>query len=154
MDATVTTCHSRTNDLPGHCRRADIIIAAIGRAEMVRACVSCRALGVQMCPHIQANRTHHVPSGCYGRQTTCGVAHRGRQQDGSVKADWIKPGATVIDVGVNSKPAPDDKRGYKLCGDVDFEGARHVAGAITPVPGGDAAPVDARSRASKHLVVV
>jgi len=87
MDATVTVCHSRTADLPSHCRRADIIIAAIGRAEMVQA-------------------------------------------------DWIKPGATVIDVGVNSKPAPDDKRGYKLCGDVDFDRAKTVAGAITPVPGG------------------
>jgi len=93
-------------------RRADIVVAAIGRAELV-------------------------------------------------KADWIKPGAVVIDVGVNSKPAPEDKRGYKLCGDVDageaslahvaspthvhgtsplgdvdFDEVSLVAGAITPVPGG------------------
>ena len=49
---------------------------------------------------------------------------------------WLKPGATVIDVGVNSKDDSEDKRGYKLCGDVEFESARKVAGAITPVPGG------------------
>merc|ERR1711908_210227 len=53
-----------------------------------------------------------------------------------VQADWIKPGATVIDVGINSKPSVKDKRGYKLVGDVDFEGVSKVAGAITPVPGG------------------
>uniref|UniRef100_A0A6U8Q9I8 Tetrahydrofolate dehydrogenase/cyclohydrolase NAD(P)-binding domain-containing protein n=2 Tax=Emiliania huxleyi TaxID=2903 RepID=A0A6U8Q9I8_EMIHU len=87
MDATVTVCHSRTADLPAQVRRADIVVAAIGRAELV-------------------------------------------------KADWIKPGAVVIDVGVNSKPAPEDKRGYKLCGDVDFDQVSLVAGAITPVPGG------------------
>ena len=86
-DATVTICHSRTADLPAHVRRADIVVAAVGAAEMV-------------------------------------------------KADWIKPGATVIDVGVNSKPAPEDPRGYVLCGDVDYAGASQVAGAITPVPGG------------------
>ena len=87
MDATVTICHSRTKDLPGHVRKADIVVAAVGAAEMV-------------------------------------------------KGDWIKPGATVIDVGVNSKPAPENPRGYVLCGDVDFESAKLVAGAITPVPGG------------------
>jgi methylenetetrahydrofolate dehydrogenase (NADP+) / methenyltetrahydrofolate cyclohydrolase len=78
--ATVTTCHSRTRDLPGVCRRADVLIAATGRAKMVGG-------------------------------------------------DWIKPGATVIDVGINRT---DDG----LVGDVDFEAAREVAGAITPVPGG------------------
>jgi 5,10-methylene-tetrahydrofolate dehydrogenase/methenyl tetrahydrofolate cyclohydrolase len=87
MDATVTVCHSRTADLPGHVRRADIVVAAAGSAEMV-------------------------------------------------KGEWLKPGATVIDVGVNSKPSADDPRGYVLCGDVDFSTAREVAGAITPVPGG------------------
>jgi len=87
MDATVTICHSRTSDLPAHVRKADIVVAAVGAAEMV-------------------------------------------------KGDWIKPGATVIDVGVNSKPAPESPRGYVLCGDVDFESAKQVAGAITPVPGG------------------
>jgi methylenetetrahydrofolate dehydrogenase (NADP+) / methenyltetrahydrofolate cyclohydrolase len=78
--ATVTTCHSRTRDLPGVCRRADVLIAATGRAKMVGG-------------------------------------------------DWIKPGATVIDVGINRT---DDG----LVGDVDFEAAQEVAGAITPVPGG------------------
>jgi methylenetetrahydrofolate dehydrogenase (NADP+) / methenyltetrahydrofolate cyclohydrolase len=78
--ATVTTCHSRTRDLPGVCRRADVLIAATGRAKMVGG-------------------------------------------------DWIKPGATVIDVGINRT---DDG----LVGDVDFEAVREVAGAITPVPGG------------------
>jgi methylenetetrahydrofolate dehydrogenase (NADP+) / methenyltetrahydrofolate cyclohydrolase len=78
--ATVTTCHSRTRDLPGVCRRADVLIAATGRAKMVGG-------------------------------------------------DWIKPGATVIDVGINRT---DDG----LVGDVDFDAAREIAGAITPVPGG------------------
>ena len=87
MDATVTVCHSRTADLAAHCRRADIVVAAIGKAEMV-------------------------------------------------PADWIKPGATVIDVGINSKDAPELPKGYRLCGDVDFESVKAVAGAITPVPGG------------------
>ena len=80
-DATVTIAHSRTRDLPGECRRAEIVIAATGRPEMVRA-------------------------------------------------DWIAPGATVIDVGINRLA---DGR---LVGDVAFEECRAVAGAITPVPGG------------------
>ena len=79
-DATVTMCHSRTADLPGVCREADILIAAVGRPRMVAA-------------------------------------------------GWVKPGATVIDVGMNRLPDG-------LCGDVDFDAVRGVAGAITPVPGG------------------
>ena len=79
-NATVTTCHSRTTDLPGVCRRADVLIAAVGQARMV-------------------------------------------------KADWVKPGAIVIDVGMNRL---DDG----LCGDVDFDAVAPVASAITPVPGG------------------
>jgi methylenetetrahydrofolate dehydrogenase (NADP+) / methenyltetrahydrofolate cyclohydrolase len=79
-NATVTVCHSRTRDLGEVCRRADILIAAVGRAEMVRG-------------------------------------------------DWVKPGATVIDVGINRT---DDG----LVGDVEFAAAAEVAGAITPVPGG------------------
>ncbi len=79
--ATVTIAHSRTEDLPGLCRQADILIAAVGRAKMI-------------------------------------------------KGDWIKPGAAVIDVGMNR-----DDNG-KLCGDVDFASAEPVAGVITPVPGG------------------
>jgi len=80
-NATVTIAHSRTRDLPAECRRADILVAAVGRPEMVRG-------------------------------------------------DWIAPGATVIDVGINRLP---DKR---LVGDVAFDEASRVAGAITPVPGG------------------
>ena len=83
---TVTIAHSRTKDLPAVVRRADIVIAAVGRAEMV-------------------------------------------------KADWIKPGATVIDVGINRVPAAEDGK-TRLVGDVDFAGVSAVAGAITPVPGG------------------
>ncbi|MEA2221125.1 MAG: methylenetetrahydrofolate dehydrogenase / methenyltetrahydrofolate cyclohydrolase [Solirubrobacteraceae bacterium] len=79
-NATVTTCHSRTRDLAAVCRRADVLIAAVGRAQMV-------------------------------------------------KADWVKPGAVVIDVGMNRADG-------RLVGDVDFEAVREVAGAITPVPGG------------------
>ncbi|MCA9865556.1 MAG: bifunctional methylenetetrahydrofolate dehydrogenase/methenyltetrahydrofolate cyclohydrolase FolD [Anaerolineales bacterium] len=86
-DATVTICHSRTRDLAEHIRRADIVIAAIGRTEMITG-------------------------------------------------DMLKPGAAVIDVGINQKPDPTAKRGYRLVGDVDFESAKEVAGAITPVPGG------------------
>ena len=79
--ATVTICHSRTRDLPAVCREADVLVAAVGRAELVRG-------------------------------------------------DWIRPGAAVIDVGIN-RVAP-----KQLVGDVAFEEARAVAGAITPVPGG------------------
>jgi len=79
--ATVTLCHSRTADLAGQCRRADVLVAAVGR-------------------------------------------------QGLIQGDWVKPGATVLDVGIN--------RGEdgKLVGDVDYAGARERAGAITPVPGG------------------
>jgi 5,10-methylene-tetrahydrofolate dehydrogenase/methenyl tetrahydrofolate cyclohydrolase len=86
-NATVTICHSRTKDLAEHTRRADIVIAAIGRAEMITG-------------------------------------------------DMLKPGAAVIDVGINRKDDPTAKRGYRLVGDVEFESAKEVAGAITPVPGG------------------
>jgi 5,10-methylene-tetrahydrofolate dehydrogenase/methenyl tetrahydrofolate cyclohydrolase len=86
-NATVTVCHSRTRDLPGVVRQADILIAAIGRTEMVRG-------------------------------------------------DWIKPGAAVIDVGINAVPDETKKSGRRLVGDVCFEEAREVAGFITPVPGG------------------
>jgi methylenetetrahydrofolate dehydrogenase (NADP+)/methenyltetrahydrofolate cyclohydrolase len=82
---TVTVAHSRTRDLPEVVRRADIVVAAVGRPEMV-------------------------------------------------KGDWLKPGATVIDVGINRLPAEDGKS--RLVGDVDFASASEVAGAITPVPGG------------------
>jgi methylenetetrahydrofolate dehydrogenase (NADP+)/methenyltetrahydrofolate cyclohydrolase len=84
-NCTVTVAHSRTRDLPGVVRRADIVIAAVGRAEMVRG-------------------------------------------------DWIKPGATVIDVGINRVPTEDGKG--QLVGDVAYSEAADVAGAITPVPGG------------------
>jgi methylenetetrahydrofolate dehydrogenase (NADP+)/methenyltetrahydrofolate cyclohydrolase len=85
---TVTIAHSRTRDLPGVCRQADILVAAVGRPEMV-------------------------------------------------KGDWVKPGAVVIDVGINRLPAPEKGEGkHKIVGDVDFAGASQVAGAITPVPGG------------------
>src|SRR5688572_3874567 len=86
-NATVTVCHSRTKDLPGVVRQADIVIAAIGKTEMVRG-------------------------------------------------DWIKPGAAVIDVGINSVPDSTKKSGQRLVGDVNFNEAKEVAGFITPVPGG------------------
>ncbi len=85
---TVTICHSRTKDLPAVCREADILVAAVGRAEMVRG-------------------------------------------------DWIKPGTTVIDVGINRVDAPENGEGKtRRVGDVAFDEAVEVAGAITPVPGG------------------
>jgi len=84
-NCTVTVAHSRTRDLAGVCRRADILVAAVGRPEMI-------------------------------------------------KGDWVKPGAAVIDVGINRIDAGGDKP--KLVGDVDFAGAYEIAGGITPVPGG------------------
>jgi 5,10-methylene-tetrahydrofolate dehydrogenase/methenyl tetrahydrofolate cyclohydrolase len=86
-DATVTICHSKTRDLPDKVRRADIVVAAIGKPEFVRG-------------------------------------------------DWIKPGAAVIDVGINRIPDPTRKSGFRLVGDVAFKEAVEVAGWITPVPGG------------------
>ncbi len=84
-NCTVTIAHSRTKDLPGVCREADLLIAAVGRPEMI-------------------------------------------------KGDWVKPGACVIDVGINRIARDDGKT--RLVGDVDFEEAKQVAGSITPVPGG------------------
>lgn len=84
-NCTVTITHSKTRDLPGECRQADILVAAIGRPQFVRG-------------------------------------------------EWIKPGATVIDVGINRIPVDDSRT--RLVGDVCFDEVRNVAGAITPVPGG------------------
>ncbi|MGB3539835.1 MAG: bifunctional methylenetetrahydrofolate dehydrogenase/methenyltetrahydrofolate cyclohydrolase [Mesorhizobium sp.] len=87
-NCTVTIAHSRTKDLPALARSADILVAAVGRPQMV-------------------------------------------------KGDWVKPGATVIDVGINRIPAPEKGEGkMRLVGDVAFAEAEKVAGAITPVPGG------------------
>ena len=86
-NATVTLCHSRTRDIAAHCRRADILIAAMGVAEFV-------------------------------------------------KADMVKPGAVVIDVGVNRINDPSAKCGTRLVGDVDFSRVQPIAGKITPNPGG------------------
>lgn len=87
QNATVTICHSRTKDLPGVVRQADVLIAAVGRAEMVRG-------------------------------------------------SWVKPGAIVIDVGINRIEDPTAPKGSRLVGDVCFDEVKEVAGAITPVPGG------------------
>lgn len=86
-NATVTLCHSRTRDVAAHCRRADILVAAMGVAQFV-------------------------------------------------KADMVRPGAVVIDVGVNRIPDPQAKSGWRLVGDVDFAGVQPLAGKITPNPGG------------------
>ncbi len=87
-NCTVTIAHSRTRDLPALARTADILVAAVGRPEMV-------------------------------------------------KGDWVKPGATVVDVGINRIPQPEKGEGKsRLVGDVDYAGAETNAGAITPVPGG------------------
>lgn len=84
---TVTVAHSRTEDLPGLCRSADILVAAVGLPKMI-------------------------------------------------EGDWIKPGATVIDVGINRVPKEEEPGKFRLVGDVDFVAAKEIAGAITPVPGG------------------
>ena len=86
-NATVTIAHSRTKDLPGLCRTADIIVAAVGRPEMI-------------------------------------------------KADFVKEGAVVIDVGINRIPDATRPRGYRIVGDVDFEAVKDLCSYITPVPGG------------------
>jgi 5,10-methylene-tetrahydrofolate dehydrogenase/methenyl tetrahydrofolate cyclohydrolase len=86
-NATVTICHSRSKDLPGIVRQADVLIAAVGKAEMVRG-------------------------------------------------DWVKPGAVVIDVGINRIEDPSHPKGSRLVGDVCFNEVKEVAGAITPVSGG------------------
>ena len=86
-NATVTIAHSRSKDLPAICRRADIVVAAVGRPDMV-------------------------------------------------KADWIKPGAVVIDVGINRVDDASKKSGYRLTGDVDYADVSDKCSAITPVPGG------------------
>ena len=86
-NATVTICHSRTRDMAAHVKRADIVIAAVGRPRMITA-------------------------------------------------EMIRPGAVVIDVGINRVEDASAKNGYRLVGDVDFDGVREVASMITPVPGG------------------
>jgi 5,10-methylene-tetrahydrofolate dehydrogenase/methenyl tetrahydrofolate cyclohydrolase len=86
-NATVTICHSRSKDLPAICRQADVLVAAVGRPEMVRG-------------------------------------------------SWIKPGAVVIDVGVNRVEDASRPRGYRLVGDVAFDEVKEVASVLTPVPGG------------------
>lgn len=87
-NCTISIAHSRTEDLPALCRQADILVPAVGRAEMV-------------------------------------------------KGDWVKPGACIIDVGINRVPAPERGEGKtKLLGDADYDSCADVAGAITPVPGG------------------
>jgi len=86
-DATVTICHSYSMDLPSICREADILIAAVGNPQLV-------------------------------------------------KADWVKPGAVVIDVGITRIDDPTNERGYRMVGDVDFQAVSKVASAITKVTGG------------------
>lgn len=86
-NATVTICHSKTKDLPQQVKQADIIFAAVGKAEMV-------------------------------------------------KKDWVKPGAVIVDVGINAVNDPTRKLGYRLVGDVDFNDVKDVCSRITPVPGG------------------
>lgn len=87
IDSTVTLCHSKTQNLAEICRRADILVAAIGK-------------------------------------------------QGFVTADMVKPGATVIDVGIHRIDDPESPKGYKILGDVDYDEVYRVAGKITPVPGG------------------
>ena len=86
-DATVTVAHSRSKDLPGICRQADIIVAAVGRPEFITD-------------------------------------------------DYVKEGAVVIDVGINRVDDAEAKKGYRLCGDVDYASVAPKCSAITPVPGG------------------
>ena len=86
-NATVTICHSRSHDLPAITRQADVLVAAVGKPEMVRS-------------------------------------------------DWVKPGAVVIDVGINRVDDASRPRGYRMVGDVSFDEVKEIAGYLTPVPGG------------------
>lgn len=108
----------------------------IGRSNIVgkpmAALLSRRAPGGDATVTLCHSRTRDLPALC--RQADILVAATGRPQ--MVRGDWIKPGATVIDVGINRIEAPETKRGFRLVGDVAFAEAREVAGAITPVPGG------------------
>ena len=120
MNATVTTCHSRTADIPAHLANADIVIAAIGKAEFVKGC------------EIRLLRAH-------ARQWYNSFSARFTQRCANalvVRREWLKPGCVVIDVGINDKEDKTKKRGYRMVGDCDFESCQKVAAAITPVPGG------------------
>ena len=107
-------------------------VVVIGRSNIVGMPVAHLLMSMDATVTVCHSRTADLPA--HVRRADIVVAAVGSAE--CIKGDWIKPGATVIDVGVNSKPAPDDPRGYKLCGDVDFASASQVAGKITPVPGG------------------
>jgi len=124
--ATVTVAHSKTRDLPAVVRRADIVVAAVGRAEMVRGDWIKPGATVT----VAHSKTNDLPAVC--RSADLLVAAIGRPE--MVRGDWIKPGATVIDVGINRVPGDGGKS--RIVGDVAFAEAMQVAGAVTPVPGG------------------
>ncbi|CAI6009620.1 unnamed protein product [Closterium sp. NIES-65] len=175
-DATVTIVHSRTKEPKEIVKQADIVIAAIGRAQMVKAdwlkpgCAvidvginavddASNKAGYRLVGNVdyEQAREAHLPCSLSSHSTallpaplrplsfnspsppparsfsiaspTLSILHQ-------VKADWLKPGCAVIDVGINAVDDVSKKAGYRLVGDVDYEGAREVAGWITPVPGG------------------
>jgi methylenetetrahydrofolate dehydrogenase (NADP+)/methenyltetrahydrofolate cyclohydrolase len=115
---------------------AGAFAVVVGRSNIVgkptALLLAQRAEGGDATVVIAHSRTRNLPDLC--RQADILVAAIGRPE--FIKGDWIKPGATVIDVGINRVDDPADKRGYRLVGDVEFAGAERVAGAITPVPGG------------------
>jgi len=107
-------------------------VVVIGRSNIVGMPVAHLLQSMDATVTICHSRTVDLPS--HVRRADIVIAAIGHAE--FVKGDWLKPGAVVIDVGVNSKPSDTDKRGYVLCGDVDFAEASKVASAITPVPGG------------------
>jgi methylenetetrahydrofolate dehydrogenase (NADP+)/methenyltetrahydrofolate cyclohydrolase len=104
----------------------------LGRSNIVGKPMSQLLLSENCTTTVAHSRTRDLPAMC--RQGDILVAAVGRER--MVKADWIKPGATVIDVGINRLPPEEPGAKGKLVGDVDFDDAQRVAGAITPVPGG------------------
>lgn len=107
-------------------------VVVVGRSNIVGMPVAHLLMSMDATVTVCHSRTKDLPN--HVRRADIVVAAVGSAE--YIKGDWIKPGATVIDVGVNSKPSDTDPRGYVLCGDVDFESARQRASMITPVPGG------------------
>ena len=107
-------------------------VVVVGRSNIVGMPVAHLLMSMDATVTVCHSRTADLPS--HVRRADVLVAAVGSAE--YIKGEWLKPGCVVIDVGVNSKPSTTDPRGYVLCGDVDFESAKGVAGMITPVPGG------------------
>ncbi|RZC52514.1 hypothetical protein C5167_020940 [Papaver somniferum] len=128
-DATVTIINSHTPGLESIIREADIVISAAGKAHLNATflisdvCMAYVVLLLLLSERVDENKTYNI-----------GMAYSKHKP--SIKGDWIKPGAAVIDVGTNAVADPSHRTGYRPVGDVDFDQVCEVAGWVTPVPGG------------------